>query len=83
MQPVTREEDEWPPDRAAQLKKVSSAIRRALPKGYEEAISGSLITYHVHAGREMGGNRAFRSKAEAEVCSTPVQGVVTRVQRVL
>jgi len=36
-----------PPDRVAQVKRVRSAIRRALPKGYEETISGSLITYQV------------------------------------
>ena len=40
-----------PPDRVAQLKKVRSAIRRALPKGYEEAIGGSLITYQVPLAR--------------------------------
>jgi len=39
--------DALPPDRAAQLKKVRSAIRRALPKGYEEAVSGSVIAYQV------------------------------------
>jgi hypothetical protein len=39
--------DALPPDRAAQVKRVRAAIRRALPKGYEEAISGSLITYQV------------------------------------
>src|SRR5688572_12711064 len=29
-----------PPERAAELKRVRAAIRRALPKGYEEAVSG-------------------------------------------
>ena len=36
-----------PPERAAQMKRVRAAIRRALPKGYEEAVSGALITYQV------------------------------------
>src|SRR5688500_7475344 len=36
-----------PPDRAAQLKRVRAAIRRALPQGYEEAMSGNLIAYQV------------------------------------
>jgi hypothetical protein len=36
-----------PPERATQLKRVRAAIRRALPKGYEEAVSGPHITYQV------------------------------------
>ena len=36
-----------PPGRAAQLKQVRAAIRRVLPKGYEEAMSGTLIAYQV------------------------------------
>jgi hypothetical protein len=36
-----------PPERAAELKRVRAAIRRALPKGYEEAVSGNLIAYRV------------------------------------
>jgi hypothetical protein len=36
-----------PPERAAELKRVRAAIRRALPKGYEEAVSGNLIAYQV------------------------------------
>ena len=35
------------PDRVAQLRRVRAAIRRALPKGYEEAVSGKLIAYQV------------------------------------
>jgi uncharacterized protein DUF1801 len=36
-----------PPDRAAELKRVRAAIRRALPKGYEEAVAGKVIAYQV------------------------------------
>jgi hypothetical protein len=39
--------DALPAERAAQLKRVRRAIRRALPKGYQETLSGSLITYQV------------------------------------
>ncbi|HEV8393104.1 MAG TPA: hypothetical protein VGQ37_02475 [Vicinamibacterales bacterium] len=36
-----------PPDRTAELKRVRAAIRRALPKGYEEAVAGKVIAYQV------------------------------------
>ena len=34
-----------PPNRAAELKLVRAAIRKALPKGYEEAVAGKVIAY--------------------------------------
>jgi hypothetical protein len=36
-----------PPDRAAELERVRAAIRKALPKGYEEAVAGKVIAYQV------------------------------------
>ena len=36
-----------PPERAAELQRVRAAIRRALPKGYEEAVAGKVIAYQV------------------------------------
>ena len=36
-----------PPDRAAELQRVRAAIRKALPKGYEEAVAGKVIAYQV------------------------------------
>ena len=44
---VTQYLSALPPERAAELKRVRAAIRRALPKGYEEAVSETLITYQV------------------------------------
>jgi len=36
-----------PSERAAELKRVRATIRRALPKGYEEAVTGTVIAYQV------------------------------------
>jgi hypothetical protein len=36
-----------PADRAAELRRVRAAIRRALPNGYEEAVAGRAIAYQV------------------------------------
>ena len=36
-----------PADRAAELRLVRAAIRKALPKGYEEAVAGNVIAYQV------------------------------------
>ena len=36
-----------PADRAAELRLVRAAIRKALPKGYEEAVAGKVIAYQV------------------------------------
>ena len=36
-----------PAERAAQLRPVRAAIRRALPKGYEEAVAGNAIAFQV------------------------------------
>ena len=89
--------DALPPDRAAQLKKVRSAIRRELPKGYEEAISGTLITYQVPLAtypdtyngqplwlaRARGPSRPKAQGPKPKVCSTPIPVVVPRVANVL
>ena len=36
-----------PADRAAQVKRVRTAIRKALPDGYEESVAGNVIAYQV------------------------------------
>ena len=36
-----------PADRAAQVKRVRTAIRKALPEGYEESVAGKAIAYQV------------------------------------
>ena len=39
--------DSLPPDRAAHLTRVRTAIKRALPEGYEEAVAGKVVAYQV------------------------------------
>jgi hypothetical protein len=36
-----------PPERAAELTRVRSVIRKHLPSGYEEAVRGDMIAYEV------------------------------------
>ena len=40
-----------PPDRRAVLAAVRQLVRRHLPRGYEEAMSGSMITWQVPLAR--------------------------------
>ena len=39
--------DALPDARAAELRRVRAAIRKALPPGYDESLRGNLITYEV------------------------------------
>jgi len=36
-----------PADRRIELKRVRDAVRKRLPKGYGESVSGKMIVYHV------------------------------------
>ena len=36
-----------PQDRRLELKRVRDVVKKRLPKGYEECVSGKMIVYHV------------------------------------
>ena len=59
-----------PADRAAQVKRVRTAIRKALPEGYEESVAGKAIAYQdpvllrrLEAGFRAEGKRLNIGKA--------------------